>query len=147
MATIDKAVVAKPVQVSPHLKTWAMRGFMAIAGILTLSYLASPARTPHPGQQPGVEVPTAMAVVASEKMPGGGVLLMTPFGDSPRVQVPVGYAVHIDGDGFELHCVYDNGVDSTACPDGPIEYAYVTDTKGDDNRVQYEFVRTKRISG
>lgn len=89
--------------------------------------------------QERVQAATPQANTATPEL---RTLSMLAYGASPRIAVPVGYAVTYSGSGFTTHCVYTDGHESVGCESGLMLYQYVQDTTGKANTVTYVFVRS-----
>ncbi len=75
------------------------------------------------------------------------VLTMPPNGDSEHFRAPIGFGVHVVGNGYSHHCIYSDGTEDISrdmkhlCHSGPIIYQYLHDETGEPNTATYEFVK------
>jgi hypothetical protein len=70
------------------------------------------------------------------------VVTVAPSDKSPRIGTRPGWAINYPQVGpYEVHCVYRDGSDTTACASGPMAYQYVQNLSGSELKVAGRYVR------
>ncbi len=72
------------------------------------------------------------------------LLALPPEGRSEVFEVPLHHHIEVDGVGFSIQTVYDDGTEcADNCPDGQISYTYLRNELALENPIFYAFVRSR----